>query len=177
MKGFNVSCIITGEEKYLSGSTLQNKLKKFGTQEVLEKYYVSRPAAKLLKSGLTVEQVRQKLNSKATRGVDYEVLFKLRLLKKKRNKSNHLTPEERQAREERSNANQREYHQHVELIKNDMKAYVEWTTGGPNKCQVPYGGTCIRPDIYYDNEGNREGRCKPCPYHQHCLCTNKEVRG
>ena len=177
MKGFHVSCIITGEEKYLTSSTLQNKLRKFGTQEVLEKYYVSKPAAKLLKSGLTVEQVRQKLNSKVTKSVDYEVLFKLKLLKKRKDKNRQLTPEERKKQEEESNLNEKNYHNHVELIKNDLKAYVEWATGGPNKCQVSYGGTCIRPDIYYDNEGSREGRCKPCPYHAHCLCTNKEVRG
>lgn len=175
MKGFHVSCIITGEEKYLNGSTLQNKLNKFGSQEVLERYYVSRPAAKLLKTGLTVDQVRQKLNSKVTKSVDYEVLYKLKLLKKKKGRNKTLTPEERKKQEEESVLKHREYHDRVELMKTDIKAYVEWATGGPNKCQVEQGGTCIRPDIYYDNEHNREGRCKPCPYHIHCLCTNKEV--
>jgi hypothetical protein len=175
MKGFNVSCIITGEEKYVGGASLQNKLKKFGTQEVLEKYYVSRPAAKLLKTGLSVDEVRQKLGSKLTKSVDYEVLFKLKLLKKKRARAKSLSSEERIKAEAESQANQHRYEVHVELIKSDKRAYVEWATGGPNKCQVPYGGTCIRPDIYYNNEYSKAGRCNTCPYSEYCLCTSKVV--
>lgn len=176
MKGLHISCIITGEEKYLTNSNLQNKLKKFGTQEILEKYYVSKPAAKLLKQGLTVEEVRSKLNSSLTTSVDYEVLYKLKLLKKTKGKKRILSREELLKQQELTKENEKKYYELTEKMSTCMKTWVEWATGGPNQCQVPHGGTCIRPDIYYDNEGSREGRCKPCPYNEFCLCTNKEVK-
>jgi len=175
MKGLHISCIVTGEEKYLNSSSLQNKLKKFGTQEILEKYYVSKPAAKLLKQGLSIEEVRSKLKSNLKTGVDYEVLFKLKLLKKNKNRKPHLNKEELKIQQQQTEKNEREWHSLKEKMSECKKTWVEAMTGGPNRCQVPYGGTCIRPDVYYDNEGNREGRCKPCPYNEHCLCTDKEV--
>lgn len=175
MKGLHISCIITGEEKYLTNSTLQNKLRKFGTQEILEKYYVSKPAAKLLKQGYSVEEVRSKLNSSLKTNVDYEVLFKLKLIKKSKGKKKTLSKEELLKQEELTKENEKKYYDLKEKMSTCLKTWVEWATGGPNKCQVPQGGTCIRPDIYYDNEGSREGRCKPCPYSEFCLCSNKEA--
>jgi len=175
MKGLHISCIITGEEKYLTKAGLENKLKKFGTQEILEKYYVSKPAAKLLKQGHSVDQVRAQLNSNLKTNVDYEVLYKLKLLKKSKSKKQRLNKEELALQEQQTLENERKYHEHKEKMSTCLKTWVEWATGGPNGCQVPYGGTCIRPDIYYDNEGSREGRCKPCPYNEFCLCTDKEV--
>lgn len=51
--------------------------------------------------------------------------------------------------------------------------WVEEFTGGPNRCQVKYGGTCIRADIFSDNKG----RCDGCPYFEWCLCTAKRLHG
>lgn len=175
MKGLHISCIITGEEKYLTKNALENKLKKFGTQEMIEKYYISKSAAKLLKKGYSVEQVRSELKSPLKTNVDYEVLFKLKLLKKLKNKKRSLSKEEALKQQEETIQNERKYHELKEKMSTCIKTWVEWATGGPDKCQVSYGGTCIRPDIYYDNEGSREGRCKPCPYNEFCLCENKEV--
>jgi hypothetical protein len=175
MKGLHISCIITGEEKYFTKAGLENKLKKFGTQEILEKYYVSKPAAKLLKQGHSVDQVRTQLNSKLKTNVDYEVLYKLKLLKKSKNKKQRLSKEELAQQLEQTRENERKYYEHKEKMLSCKKTWVEWATGGTNGGQIPYGGTCIRPDIYYDNEGSRDGRCKPCPYNEFCLCTNKEV--
>jgi len=175
MKGLHISCIITGEEKYLTKNALQTKLKKFGTQEILEKYYVSKPAVKLLKQGYSVEKVRSELKSSLTTNVDYEVLYKLKLFKKSKNRKKTLSKEELMQQQQQTLENERKYFDLKEKMSTCFKTWVEWATGGPNKCQVPHGGTCIRPDIYYDNEGSREGRCKPCPYNEFCLCTNKEV--
>jgi len=176
MQGFHISCIITGEEQYLNKNTLENKLKKFGTTDNLQKFFVSRPAAKLLKSGLSVQQVREKLKSTLSNQVDMEVLYKLKLIKIGKKRKKTLSPQEQQQQDEQSRENERKYYEHREKMSTCLKTWVEWSTGGPNKCQVPHGGTCIRPDIYYDNEGNRQGRCRPCPYHEHCLCTNKELK-
>jgi len=176
MKGLHISCIITGEKKYFTNIALQNKLKKFGTQEILEKYYISKSAAKLLKQGNTVDETRQKLNSVLKTNVDYEILYKLKLFKKSKKRRKTLSKEDFLRQQEQTLENERKYSEFTTKISTCLKTWVEWATGGPNKCQVPRGGTCIRPDIYYDNEYNREGRCKPCPYHEHCLCANREVR-
>ena len=177
MQGFNVSCIITGQEQYLNKNSLQNKLKKFGSTDNLQRFFVSREAAKLLKSGCNIQQVRDKLNSKLTTSVDMEILYKLKLIKVfKKQRKRALSKEEVQAREQQTQENERKYHEHKEKMSTCLKTWVEWATGGPNQCQVPNGGTCIRPDIYYDNEGDRTGRCRPCPYHEHCLCGSKELK-
>jgi len=176
MKGLSVSCLVSGETKYLSGTTLQNKLNKFGSPEGIQKYYISKSVIKLLKQGLSVQDIREKLGSNKTNQVDLEVLYKLKLLKVRGKRKKQLTPQEIEKQEEQTRENERKYYEHREKMSSCIKTWVEWATGGPNQCQVPFGGTCIRPDIYYDNEGNREGRCKPCPYHEHCLCTNREVR-
>lgn len=167
-KGGRFKCIVTGEEKYFTPTVLHKKVNKFGSLEAFEKYYVSKPAIKLLKKGLSIEDIRKQLNSSAKHNVDLEVLFKLKLLKKKK-KGTVMTDEQRKAQEELSKENERKYYEHKEKMTTCLKTWVEWATGGPNKCQVPYGGTCIRPDLYYDNDGS----CGECPYYEHCLCTNK----
>ena len=87
-----------------------------------------------------------------------------------------MTPEEIKQLREQTEKNEREWFEQQEKMKTCSKTWIEEMTGGPNKCQVPQGGTCIRPDIYYDNEFNKEGRCSPCPYHEYCLCSNKQVK-
>jgi len=175
MKGIRVNCIITNEEKYFNSTVLRNKLNKFGSEDNLRKYYVSKPAAKLLKSGLTIDQVRNKLNSSYQKQVDIEILYKLKLLKTGKKRKKQVSPEEARQLREQTEHNEKVWYNHQEKMKTCSKTWVEEMTGGPNRVQIPYGGTCIRPDIYYDNEGSKQGRCKPCPYHEYCLCTNKEV--
>jgi len=176
MKGIHVSCLVTGEKKYLSGNSLQNKLSKYGSPEGVQKYYISQPVKKMLKQGLSVQDIRTKLNSQITSTVDIEILYKLKLLKMSKKRKKLLTPQEQKLQEQQTQENERKYYEHKEKMTTCLKTWVEWATGGPNKCQVPNGGTCIRPDIYYDNEGDRTGRCRPCPYHEHCLCSGKELK-
>ena len=176
MKGIRVNCIITNEEKYFNSTALRTKLNKFGSEESFRKFYVSKPAAKLLKTGLSVDQVRAKLNSNYSKQVDIEILYKLKLLKAGKKRKKQISPEEIKERRKQTEENERNWYSLQEKMKSCSKTWVEAMTGGPDRCQIPYGGTCIRPDIYYDNEGNRGGRCRPCPYHEHCLCTNKELR-
>jgi len=165
MPKFTVNCIVTNREKSLTGTTLQRRINKFGSEEMVQKYYVDKDAAKLLKKGFTVEEVREKLNIKGfNKKVDIEVLYKLKLYKK--NKKRVLTPEELETKRVLTEENERKYYELQEKLKTCSKSWVEWATGND---------TCIRPDIYYDYEHNADGRCKPCPYHEHCLCKNKEV--
>jgi hypothetical protein len=176
MKGLRVNCIITNEEKYFNSTVLRNKLNKFGSEDNFRRFYVSKPAAKLLKSGLTIDQVRQRLNSNYSKQVDIEILYKLKLLKTSKKRKEQVSSEEAKQVREQTEINEREWYNRREKMKTCFQTWVEEMTGGPNQCQVPYGGTCIRPDIYYDNEGSRDGRCKTCPYHEFCLCSGKDVR-
>jgi len=176
MKGITLNCIITNEEKYFNSTVLKNKLAKFGNEDNLKKFYVSRPAAKLLKSGLTVDQVRGRLKAGFDKPVDIEVLYKLKLFKNSKKRKKQLSHEEVKAQQEQTAINEKNYYERTQKMGTCFKTWVEWATGGPNQCQIPYGGTCIRPDIYYDNEFNRAGRCSSCPYKEHCLCTNKELK-
>lgn len=169
-----VKCIITGVEKSFNKTSLQKKIDKFGSIDMFHRFYVSKEAAKLLKKGTSIQEIRKLLKSSASHNVDIEVLFKLKLLKKGKRKTT-LSNEERKALKETTEKNEREWYSLQEKMKTCQRTWVEEMTGGKNKCQVPYGGTCIRPDIYYDNEHNRDGRCKPCPFHEYCLCSNKEV--
>ena len=167
MKSQKFNCIVSGIEKRLSKQMIEKKLLKFGTVEVLEKYFVCREAKGLLRKNLTIDQVREKLNTPANYPKpNLEVLFKLKLLKKRKGKL-MLSDEEKKIQEAKTLENERKYYELQEKIGTCRKTYVEWATGND---------TCIRPDIYYDHEHNKEGRCKPCPYHEYCLCSNKEVK-
>ena len=178
MKSEVISCVVSGIKKRVSGATIDKKSLKFGTLEQFKEHFVCNEAKKLLRQRIPPEEVQEKLLPPGTKpfAINFHALARLKLLKKSRKGKEAISPEEQRLREEESNKKAREWHFRQEEFKSDKKAWIEEMTGGPNKCQVPYGGTCIRPDIYYDNEGNREGRCTPCPYVQHCLCTNKNAK-
>jgi len=52
-----------------------------------------------------------------------------------------------------------------------LKKWTEEFTGGPNKCQVSKGGTCIRPDIILHQKC-----CNNCISHPFCLCRSKVIK-
>lgn len=58
-----------------------------------------------------------------------------------------------------------------ELERESFKAWVEEFTGGPNKCQVPLGGVCIRPDIITSQKC-----CNGCEYQEFCLCRSRVIK-
>lgn len=167
MKSQKFHCIVSGIEKRLSKQMIEKKLLKFGTVEMLEKFFVCREAKGLLRKNFSVDQIREKFNTPASYPKpSLEVLFKLKLIKKRKGKP-VLSEEERKMQEAQTVENERKYYELKEKITTCSKTYVEWATGND---------TCIRPDIYYDHEHNKEGRCKPCPYHAYCLCSNKQVK-
>ena len=168
-------CIITGEEKYIPPSLAKKKISKFGSADEYRKYYVSRPAAKLLKTGLTVDEVRKHFNCPDNMApIDIEVLLKLKLVKISKRKGK----KEAQKRQERdAYLRSKEYKDKMESIARERanmteRQYIEYATGGPGKCQVEFGGTCARPDIYltWNNKA-----CDGCDYYAHCLCYNKRL--
>ena len=88
MKGGSVNCIITGESSYFPPKSMEKKVSKFGSRKQFEMHYVSIPAKKLLRQGLTVDEIREKLNiTTKLPDVDLKILSRLKLLKKKKRKA------------------------------------------------------------------------------------------
>jgi len=162
MKSEKMMCIVSGIEKRIAGYTVQKEVNKFGSIEMAKQHFVCREARRLLKARVQPEDVQKQLLPSDAKSftIDLHALARLKLLKKpkadKKKASTNLV----------INFGERRTF-------DTLKAYVEEMTGGKDKCQVPYGGTCIRPDIYFNHEYNRAGRCSPCPYVEFCLCSNK----
>lgn len=176
LKGMKLPCIVTGKLSYFSKSSLEKKVSKFGSVDEVAKHYICPPARKLLRSGMTVDQVREKLNVTAdVPKVEFETLSRLGLLKKnnhRRKKADskwgmcfwrHPDYIKTKAAEERA---REKFNEHA-----SDREYIEWSTGGPAGSQVPLGGTCQRPDIFLNN-----GKyCDGCSYWEYCLCDKKRV--
>ena len=174
MKGGSVNCIVTGESSYFPPKSMEKKVSKFGSRKQFEMHYVSIQARKLLRTGLTVDEIREKLNiTTKLPAVDLQILSRLKLLKKKKRRDRsaekraeierYLRSEEyrkkiRDLKETRSNMSEREY--------------IEEATGGKDGCQIEMGGTCHRPDIFL-SVNNRA--CDGCPYYDYCLCYNRRL--
>jgi hypothetical protein len=162
MKSEKMMCIVSGIEKRIAGGTVQKEVNKFGSVEMAKQHFVCREARRLLKARVQPEDVQKQLLPSDAKSftIDLHALARLKLLKKpKADKKKASTNIAFNLSEPRAF--------------DSIKSYVEEMTGGKDGCQVSYGGTCIRPDIYFDNEFNRAGRCSPCPYVEHCLCSNK----
>jgi len=156
MKSQELECIVSGITKRVSKNTLIKMSSMFGDFEQVKRHYVSKEAKKLLRGRVAPEKVQEQLLPKDKKpfSIDYQILARLNLLKKEK--------------KVKSKANKRliiEYAPRREF--KDIKEYVEWATGN---------NTCIRPDIYFDNEYNVKGNCAPCPYNEFCLVTNKVLK-
>jgi len=166
-------CIITGEEKYIPPSLAKTKISKYGSVEEYRKYYVSKPAAKLLKQGNNVEQIRKQLNSPdGLPEVDLEVLLKLKLVKINKRKGKKEATE---AIERERYLNSQEFRDKMRRIKEErenmsFRDWAEYNTG------IGYhrGGTCIRPDIFLTHN-NRA--CDGCEVYEFCMCYGKRLSG
>ncbi len=55
-------CIVTGQERFTNKEYLNQKAAKYGSVDLFMKNYISAPAAKLLREGKTVDEVRTLLN-------------------------------------------------------------------------------------------------------------------
>ena len=174
MKGGSVNCIVTGESSYFPPKSMEKKVSKFGSRKQFDMHYVSIPARKLLRQGLTVDEIREKLNVTAKLpDVDLKILSRLKLLKKKKRKDKSAAKRAENERYLRS----QEYKQKMRDIEQQRanmtdRQYIQEATGGQNGCQIELGGTCQRPDILL-SVNNRA--CDGCPYYEHCLCYNRRL--
>ena len=168
-------CIVTGEEKYFPPASLNKKIAKFGTENEFAKHYVSMPARKLLKSGMTVDEVRAHYNVTEDLGeIDLEILLKLKLVKPNKRKGNK---EQEEAAERKRYLNSKEFKDkmiQVKLKRESMtfEEQVIEMTGGPDGCQRVLGGTCVRPDVFLTHNNKA---CDGCEYYEFCVCDNKRL--
>ena len=169
IKSAYVACLITGKKHYVYGPTLVKKIAKFGSLEEFQKHFISGKAKKLLKEGLTQQQVREKLKIKTVLpDVSDTILIRNKIKKinkrdKKEDNSEYLSSERYLSRKRDELINANRY--------SSFKAYVELFTGGPNGCQVQSGGTCQYPNIWFDNDEH----CDGCTWYEHCLVKRKRL--
>lgn len=177
MNGKKIKCIVTGRETYFSATLLKGKIKKFGSLEEFEKHYVCRDARKELKAGKNVEQARESLNQ--GKNLPKPQVHALARMKYLRKPSKRKINQEKRERIQ-SYINSEEYKRFKDRERQEklnrkitLREFVREFSGGPNQCQVPYGGTCLRPDIRV----NGGGFCDGCDYYDHCLVARKKLYG
>ena len=168
VKSAYLTCLITGKKHYVYGPSLAKKIAKFGSLEEFQNHFISSKAKKLLKQGLSQQEVRDKLKVKISLPeVDDKILLRNKIKKinkrEKKTNANYLNSEEylQRKREEQSSINKY----------SSFKSYVELFTGGPNGCQVPHGGTCQFPNIWYSNGEH----CDGCKWYEYCLVGKKRL--
>ena len=164
-------CIVTGEPKYIPPSLVKNKLKKFGDESLFREHYVSTPARKLLKSGMTVKEVREQLGATDdVSDISPQILLRLKLMKltsrKGRKEAEEHAERERYLKSQEFRDKRRAWKDRQKNM--TFKDWVETYTGtGYHR-----GGTCIRPDIFLTHN-NRA--CDGCECYEFCMCYNKRL--
>ena len=172
MKGAHIKCIVTGAEKYFTPKALEKRISKFGTIKQVELHYVSQDAKRLLKKGLSVDEIREKLEvTESLPKVNLQVLARLKLLK---------NPKKRKAAKAAEAKAERERYLRSKEFKDKMLAleeekanmtFKEWvvmyTSTGRER-----GGTCLRPDVFLSHN---DRACDGCPYYEHCRCYQRRL--
>ena len=173
VKGMRIPCIVTGKLSYFSAASLEKKINKFGSTDDFSKHYVCPAARKLLRKGMSVNEVRDTLKiTEKLPAVSLDIISRLKLLKKKSTRKNSKEQEDRQRY-----LNSKEFRDKMRALeekRNNMtfREWVEDHTGGPDRVWLRAGactGTCIRPDIFLSRN---DRACDGCPYHVYCLCRN-----
>ena len=163
-------CIITGEEKYIPPSLAKNKITKYGTEQSFREHYVSPTAAKLLRQGQTVDEIRTQLDIKGLPTVKPIILTRLKLLRKKKGQRAKQSIERLE----------RQRYLNSQEFKDKRLAWEEWqkNMSFPEWVQEntsigrERGGTCIRPDVFLTWNNHA---CDKCPYYEHCMCYQKRL--
>jgi hypothetical protein len=170
VKKNHYNCIVTGEEKYIPPSLAKKKIAKFGDEQAFRDHYISTTAAKLLRQGQTVDEIRESLGIKELPKVKPIILTRLNLMRKKKG----LRIQESAEKLERERyLNSKEFKDKMRAIKErernmPFQDWVERYTGTGRE----RGGTCIRPDIFLTHN-NRA--CDGCQCYEFCMCYGKRL--
>ena len=71
-QNLKLTCMITGITRNTNAAYLEKKADMAGSAEKYTSNYISRSAARMLRDGLTVEQIRQKLGATSNRQISDE---------------------------------------------------------------------------------------------------------
>jgi len=170
MKNNFYACLITGEEKYIPPSLAKNRIARFGSEEEFRKHFVCSSAAKLLRNGQTVEEIRTKLGLKEMPTIKPIILTRLKLLRKKKG----LRAGASIKRAEREQyLNSQEFKDKMLTWKERQRnmTFQEWVREytGTGRSR---GGTCIRPDIFLSWNNHA---CDGCQCYEFCMCDQKRM--
>ena len=146
------------------------KFDKFGSEEEFRKHYVSPAAAKLLRKGQTVDEIREKLGVEGMPKIKPIILTRLNLMRKKKGSR---IQESAEKLERTRYLNSKEFKDKMiafeERQRNmSFRDWVERYTGTGRE----RGGTCVRPDIFL-SWNNRA--CDGCQCYEFCLCYGKRL--
>jgi hypothetical protein len=163
-------CIVSGVAKYIPPSLLKGKIKKFGSEQIFREHFICPAAAKLLRAGHTVDEVREQFGVTDLPKVKPIILTRLNLMRKK--KGSRIRESEEKLERQRY-LNSKEFRDKIVKLKSDRESqtyqsWVEENTGiGRER-----GGTCIRPDIFLTWN---DKACDGCTCYKFCLCYNKRM--
>ena len=148
-----MACVVTGIEKRVSKAGMAKGIKKFGDLTAFIEHYISNEAKRLLKQRVSPEEVQKQLRPSNLKPftIDKQILARLKLLKKPRNKK--LTIEEVQQIS-------------VKWVPKEPKSYPSKEAYIIDKTK---NGSCIAPQLFLDSDRC----CDHCQYTKHCLSTAK----
>ena len=150
----------------------KNKIAKFGSEDDFRKHYVCPSAAKLLRQGQTIDEIRQQLDITGLPKIDPHILTRLNLMRKKKGRR----AAETEAELERTRyLNSKEFKDKIRNWKErhrnmSFQDWVEKYTGTGRE----RGGTCIRPDIFLSWN---DKACDGCECYEFCMCYGKRLSG
>ena len=164
------TCIVTGLEKYIPPSLAKNKIAKFGNEKEFRKHYVSASAAKFLRNGQTINEIRESLNIVNLPTVSPHVLARLNLMRKKKGQHAEAaikrTERQRYLNSQEFKDKRRAWQERQRNL--SFRDWVEIYTGTGRE----RGGTCIRPDIFLSWN---DRACDGCECYEFCLCYGKRL--
>jgi len=148
-----MSCVVTGLERRVSKAGIMKGNKKFGGPVGFADHYVSNEAKRLLRQRISPEEVQKQLRPKDKKpfSIDHQVLARLKLLKKQRNKK--ITLEEVKQIS-------------IKWIPKEPKTYSSREAYIVDNTK---NGSCIAPQLFLDSDRC----CDHCQYSKHCLSTAK----
>lgn len=167
----NINCIVTGKKQYVFGVTLKKRIQHFGSLDELTKHFICRKAKKLLKEGLTVDEVRAKLKVKKELSTVSQESLNLNKIKAKKIKPAEVVKQNVDYINSNDFKKKKIRENNTLNTWGSFKLFVEEMTGGPNGCQISKGGTCQNPHIWFDNEEF----CDGCTWFQFCLVSRKRL--
>ena len=151
-------------------SLAKKKIAKFGNDEQFREHFVCPSAAKLLRAGQSVDEIRTQLGITGMPKVKPLILTRLKLLRKKKGLRAQAAIQRMEHQQYLNSQEFKDKRSAWEERQKDM-TFEEWVreyTGTGRE----RGGTCIRPDIFL-SWNNRA--CDGCQCYEFCMCYQKRL--